>query len=442
MKRFTLSGFLNLFTPKDLVFESSGESSFKFDFSKDNLKENSHLYESSSRGISSLILLLILFLFSNFLSAQITVDGNPTEWGTSAVTSLPIYTYQADPFGNGVVDNQFTNGSKDFMLAADLTWAIGQTKAKNDIANGAAALIGTDLYFAGDRTSNNGDAQIGFWFYLNGTSPAPNGHFAPPHAVGDLLILADFTGGGRNALVTVYKWVGSGGNVPNTGGTLNTTSIAGTVAENNDVAYPIPVGWSFINSTYATNEFYEGKVDLASLGLSNFCFASFLLEARSSQSITASLDDFVGGVFGGKPTVTVSTTPILCLGGSSTVTASPLPVSGTYTYAWTVPVGAAAPGNVTSFSTSVGGTYSVIVTNSSGCSSESGSGVVTIPTKVSLTADGTDPLCFGGNGSITFGATGGTGTITYKVNGNVATSPFTASAAGDYTIVATDANGC
>ena len=42
---------------------------------------------------------------------------------------------------------------------------------------------------------------------------------------------------------------------------------------------------------------------------------------------------------------------------------------------------------------------------------------------------------------MTFNATGGTGLLSYTVNGLPQTSPF-ATAAGTYTIVATDVNGC
>src|SRR5262249_19152524 len=153
--------------------------------------------------------------------------------------------------------------------------------------------------------------QIGFWFYLNGTAPHVRADgtqdFAPEHVVGDLLILADFTGGGRNAAVTVLQWVATGGNVPNTNGTLNTTNIVGIAAENNAGSAPVPSGWIFQSNTFATNEFYEGVVDLAGLNLPSLCFSSFLLETRSSQSITASLDDFVSASFNvrpQKPTVT------------------------------------------------------------------------------------------------------------------------------------------
>src|SRR5438552_3588142 len=213
-------------------------------------------------------------------AGTIVVDGNPCDWSFTNLNTFAVHSYMQDAFGNGVVDSQFTEGSKDFFDAHDLRWSVSQTKAKNDIANGAAVLIGTTLYFAGDRTSNNGDAQIGFWFYQNGTGPvieADGTHdFAPDHAVGDLLVLADFTGGGRDANVTVYEWVGTGGNVPNTGGTLNTTTCTGIVAQNNDAIYPVPTGWNFISPCYDMNEFYEGQINLACLsggGPPNLCFS-------------------------------------------------------------------------------------------------------------------------------------------------------------------------
>ena len=82
-----------------------------------------------------------------------------------------------------------------------------------------------------NRTSNKGDAQIGFWFYQAGTAPAVDPitgaqDFAPEHAVGDLLVLANFTGGGKFASVSLFKWVRDGtGNAPNTNGMSDTLSI-------------------------------------------------------------------------------------------------------------------------------------------------------------------------------------------------------------------------
>lgn len=77
------------------------------------------------------------------------------------------------------------------------------------------------------------------------------------------------------------------------------------------------------------------------------------------------------------PAVTVNS-PTTCSGTATTVTATAANGTGPYNYAWTVPSGATAPGNVASFQTTVGGTYSVVVTDSKGCASASGSGIVTI----------------------------------------------------------------
>src|SRR5690349_18026884 len=122
-----------------------------------------------------ILMLVLVMLASAFspgsLTAQVipTIDGNPIEWNRATPASnfnqFAVKQYQLDAFGNGVVDNQFTEGSKDFFFANQLVWSISQTKAKNDIANGAAIIHNNILYFAGDRTSNNGDAQIGFWLY-------------------------------------------------------------------------------------------------------------------------------------------------------------------------------------------------------------------------------------------------------------------------------------
>jgi gliding motility-associated-like protein len=78
------------------------------------------------------------------------------------------------------------------------------------------------------------------------------------------------------------------------------------------------------------------------------------------------------------PAATVNS-PTACFGNNATVTATPNP-AGAYNYAWTVPAGASNPGNASSFTTSVAGNYSVIVstTGSPSCPSSSANGIVTI----------------------------------------------------------------
>ena len=91
MKKITFSDFSNLFTKRDIVFESG----FKFNFSKEKPNEANSNNLSSRSGVNSLLLLLALFLFSNFLSAKIiTVDGNTADWSvnynTNCIVNLQI----------------------------------------------------------------------------------------------------------------------------------------------------------------------------------------------------------------------------------------------------------------------------------------------------------------------------------------------------------------
>ena len=86
------------------------------------------------------------------------------------------------------------------------------------------------------------------------------------------------------------------------------------------------------------------------------------------------------------------------------------------------------------------GSYTIVATDANGCSAQSIM-VISQPDALVLTAIGTDPLCNSNNGSISFSAIGGTGTILYTLNGNSASDPMLV-AAGTYTLIATDANGC
>src|SRR6266446_755737 len=149
----------------------------------------------------------------------------------------------------------------------------------------------------------------------------------------------------------------------------------------------------------------------------------------------------------GKPTVTVNS-PSGRAGATVTMTATPAGGTGPYSYAWTVPSGVSNPGNVASFSASVAGTYSVIVTDSKSCASASGAGTLTINPKPTVTVN--SPTSCAGSLPATMTATpaGGSGPYHYawtvpagaSAPGDVAS--FGTSTAGTYSVIVTDANSC
>ncbi len=139
------------------------------------------------------------------------------------------------------------------------------------------------------------------------------------------------------------------------------------------------------------------------------------------------------------PTATLQAqTNNICFGGtigSATVTATG--GTGPYTYSWS-PSGGTGP----SASGLAAGTYTVTVTDATGCP---GTVIVTItqPAAVTGTTTFTPSSCSGNTGSATVTPTGGTPGYTYSWSPSGGTgASATNLAPGPYTITITDANGC
>jgi hypothetical protein len=203
----------------------------------------------------------------------------------------------------------------------------GSVPDKDDITNAYAVAynVGGKLvvYAGADRLDNSGDAFMGFWFFQNqiGLGAGGGGGGAPfvgQHAVGDVLVLANFTGGGTTVNIEVLKWVGSGGNVNGTlqriggaaGGTPATCSGSLPAGDlfcgiANTSAGETPP-WAYLSksgtSSYPTATFFEVGINISDVfaqsgGGAVPCFASFMAETRSSSSVSATLKDFALGSF-------------------------------------------------------------------------------------------------------------------------------------------------
>jgi subtilisin-like proprotein convertase family protein len=118
-------------------------------------------------------------------------------------------------------------------------------------------------------------------------------------------------------------------------------------------------------------------------------------------------------------TASSTATPILCNGGTSTVTVTAAGGTGPYTGAGTFTVTA--------------GTYNYTVTDANGCTATT-SVTVTQPTLLTASSSATTILCNGGSSTVTVTAAGGTGPYT-------GAGTFTVTA-GTYNYTVTDANGC
>ena len=247
----------------------------------------------------------------------------------------------------------FATGSKD-TLNISPGWQCNfdsNVNSKIDIMNAYSALY-TDpnnghkiAYFALERNANTGDGNVGFWFLQSSATCATASGTAPfvgTHTDGDLLIVSAFTKGGGVSVINAYRWNGGAngslGTTPiGTGGDCQgSTGLDSICATTNGSAPPnlngpISTPWVTSNKTggvghtLEASEFFEGGVDLTAENLSTECFATFIGDTRSSQSLTATLFDFAGGALGHCTTGLVTTPKD---GSGGTIPAGGLSIGG------------------------------------------------------------------------------------------------------------------
>ena len=396
--------------------------------------------------------LVILTSFYGFIFAQtITVDGDPSDW-PAALNGNVVKAFVHDR-ANVSDDNKF-DASKDTEDTPLWDWSIGQVNDKGDITNAGAVLInGDELYFFGDRTAINGDAQIGFWFFQNGTRPVgtTSGNFAPEHAIGDLLILSNFTNGGGQVTIRVYRWVGSGGSE----GSLDlVTRTSKAVVNTQYVSAPSYPGWTYQGknvpsvgtpspNTYATGSFFEGYVKLERL--IETCYASFLMETRNSASVDAALEDFSFGEYNGKPQAPKVTAGSICGPGVVQLSAECASVDNAVTRWYDAPTGGNLLFTGTNYAPNITQTTTYYVacfrSDGLGCESARTPVVATVNPKpeVSLSFD---PIKYNGdNTTLVANVTSGTAPFTYLWSNGETTSSISVKA-GTYSVVVTDSKGC
>jgi hypothetical protein len=224
--------------------------------------------------------------------------------GASPPTDTSYFTGGGSKDLNDVPDWAHTEGDvapekNEITHAFAVAYRSGQDTGKTDVGD----LL---FYFGLDRFANNGDAQVGFWFFRDDVGMGAGGAFEGKHRVGDILVLSHFTQGGRVPDVNVYKWVGSGGS----DGPLDLLVVGGEcpLASPDDPACAVVNGgetdspWSYTPKfgsagSFPAGSFYEGGINVSRLVPGVECFSSFMAETRSSQSVDAQLKDLAAGPF-------------------------------------------------------------------------------------------------------------------------------------------------
>lgn len=134
--------------------------------------------------------------------------------------------------------------------------------------------------------------------------------------------------------------------------------------------------------------------------------------------------------------VSATGTGVTCFGGNNgTATVAPTGGTPSYSYLW-------SNGGTGSSTTGLPvGNYSVTLTDSKSCTATF-TGTISQPTAVSASVSTTNAACAQNTGSATVTATGGTGTLTYLWSNGSNASAISNVAAGNYSVIVTDNNGC
>ncbi len=180
----------------------------------------------------------------------------------------------------------------------------------------------------------------------------------------------------------------------------------------------------------------NGATSSSITGLSAGIYTVTVSDASCNILVASKTVQITGG---GNLSALTAQSNVLCNGGSNgsgSVTASG--GGGAYTYSWT-PTG----GNGSSATGLTAGTYTVTITDSSGCSNTQ-TILINQPSAIVVTGTG-GTICPGECINITANASGGTGNISYTWNpGNLSGSTVNVcpTSTTNYTVTATDANGC
>jgi PKD repeat protein len=223
-------------------------------------------------------------------------------------------------------------------------------------------------------------------------------------------------------------------NGPTASFTANNTAVcAGSTVSftSTSTGSPTSYSWTFTGGTPANSTAQNPTITYSTAGT----YAVALTVSNANGNNTSTQNSYI--TVYSKPGLTMSSTPVLCFGGSTgsaTVTAT----GGTpaYTYHWN------SGGSTATISNQPSGTYTVTVTDSHQCSSTASTNISQSLSALTATMSAVNATCGLQNGSATVTATGGAGNYTYQWSNSATTSTITGLGTGTYNVTVYDNNQC
>ncbi|MCX6200092.1 MAG: PKD domain-containing protein [Bacteroidetes bacterium] len=205
--------------------------------------------------------------------------------------------------------------------------------------------------------------------------------------------------------------------------TAATTMVVGTAANTLTVTIQTTnAGCGFNNGTalalpnnVLSGISYAWSTSSTAGNIGSLAAGTYSVTVTNGNGCTASASATITNV-ASNISVTFNSSPAACSQSTGSITATPTGGSGGYTYSWT------GGGTSATISNQAAGSYTVTVTDNSGCSSTA-VGTISNANAPTVSVTQTSPSCFNGtNGSATASASGGTPGYTYNWSSGVGTA--------------------
>ncbi|MDQ0476861.1 PA14 domain-containing protein [Chryseobacterium sp. MDT2-18] len=390
------------------------------------LATNTHYYASQTvNGCESTIRLDVTVTISPPLSAPtigtITQPTCSTATGSVILNGLPTgsWSLTRSP-GNVITTGTGTSTTISGLAAGTYTYSV------SGVSNGLKGEYFNNMTLSGSPTLTRTDAAVNFdWGNGSPDASIPVDRFSVRWSGLVQPLYSETYTFSTESDDGIRLWV-NGVQIINNWTDHGPTTDTGTISLTAGVKYSIVL------------EYYENgggavsKLSWNSASQSSQIIPTAQLFPAGSCASPASVNVVINAqpATPAAPTITAGGSTTFCAGGSVTLTSS----AGT-SYLW-------SNGATTqSISAITGGTYTVQVTNASGCQSASSTGTTVVvnalPATPTITAGGSLTFCAGGSVTLT----SSTGT-SYLWSNGATTQSISATAGGTYTVQVTNASGC
>ena len=362
-------------------------------------------------------------------TGSVTVAGNG---GTPGYTyAIDGVTFQASGTFNGLIAGSYTITVKD---ANGCTATVPVTITQPTVLTGSITSQTNVLCHngnTGSATAAGNNGTPGYTYAIDGVTFQASGTFNGLTAGIYTITIKDTNGCTITVSVTITQPSAVTGAITAQTNILcrgaNTGSV--TVAGNNGTP----------GYTYSI----DGITFQASGTFSNLTAGNYTITVKDSKGCTVTVSVTITQPATAVAGTISSQTNVLCKGGNTgSVTITGL--NGTPGYTYSIDgITFVASGT---FSNLIAGNYTITIKDSNGCTATVGVTITEPATPVSGSISSqTNVLCFGtSTGCVTVAGNGGTPGYTYSIDGITfqASGTFCNLAAGSYTIIVKDANGC